>query len=64
MEVKLGTVPLDVWFAEVFRGEEGVTEYVKIRLSGRPGFPEVPPIVCSPRAARALAILLQQAGGA
>lgn len=68
MEVKLGTVPLDTWLAEVYRAEEGDREWVIIRLVNQHSA-QVPKgqtvtLNLSARAARALAILLQQAGGA
>lgn len=68
MEVKLGTVPLDQWLAEVYRAEEGVLEWVGLRLVNQHSTQhpkgQALTLTCSPRAARVLAILLQQAGGA
>lgn len=68
MEVKLGTVPLDAWLAEVRRAEEEGREWVSLRLvnqhSAQVPKGQVFTLTLSPRAARALAMLLQQAGGA
>lgn len=68
MEVKLGTVPLDAWLAEVRRAEEEGREWVTIRLVNQHSAElpkgQVVTLSFSARAARALAMLLQQAGGA